>query len=660
MDLYGAGVYFTRNNSYLRPNGAAASQTLYIGNNFGGSSPNQSWGAIRSNFNDFWFTDNGVKVMRIHDEKVGIGTSAVYPNTASEKLHVDGNFRLTGSFKDGSNGAGTSGQVLSSTGTSTSWITLPTDNNNYVTSASFGTSTGVLTLNRQGLTAVTVSLDGRYLTGNQSITLTGDVTGGPSATSIATTISPNVVGANELNVSSNGTSGQVLTSDGLGAFTWSTPVTGDIEGVTAGNGLTGGGTSGTVELTVGQGTGIQVNATNVALATAGPGAGTYGSTSDSTKIDTITLDAYGRVTGVATGATGSGTVTGSGTASVTGGQIAYWDATSSITGTTELNYSTNSGGSVGRVGIGNSNATAFSNSRLVVGSGSGGANMTLYGGGSSTNGIAFANGTSGNAQYRGQVRYNLQTNNLEFLTNGETFSRVYVDSAFDLNLVERSLNFRNSWPYAVGAYIDIPSNNQLSIGTNGSERVRIDSSGNVGVGTTSPDAPLSVLGATGLGIGASGIRVHRPGSFGQFGFFDYGESSDTTYIGSSYTGGTAANYGVIKFRQLSNGGAASDTMVISSDNKVGIGTSSPDQKLHLEESDTTSVFLKTENTAGALLVGNNSAGNSFVSSQTSGKDLLFETANTERLRIKSDGSIQQGNSSATGQYAAAFGQNNTA
>ena len=307
MDLYGAGVYFTRNNSYLRPNGAAASQTLYIGNNFGGSSPNQSWGAIRSNFNDFWFTDNGVKVMRIHDEKVGIGASAVYPNTASEKLHVDGNFRLTGSFKDGSNGAGTSGQVLSSTGTSTSWITLPTDNNNYVTSASFGTSTGVLTLNRQGLTAVTVSLDGRYLTGNQNIELTGDVTGGPSATSIATTISPNVVGANELNVSSNGTSGQVLTSDGLGAFTWSTPFTGDITGVTAGNGLTGGGTAGTVELTVGQGTGIQVNATNVALATAGPGAGTYGSTSDSTKIDTITLDAYGRVTSVATGDTGSGT-----------------------------------------------------------------------------------------------------------------------------------------------------------------------------------------------------------------------------------------------------------------------------------------------------------------------------------------------------------------
>jgi len=64
---------------------------------------------------------------------------------------------------------------------------------------------------------------------------------------------------------------------------------GDITGVTAGTNLTGGGTSGTVTIN---------------MDTGGVGAGTYGSTANATKIDTITVDAYGRVTAVATGATG--------------------------------------------------------------------------------------------------------------------------------------------------------------------------------------------------------------------------------------------------------------------------------------------------------------------------------------------------------------------
>ena len=473
------------------------------------------------------------------------------------------------------------------------WASLPADNNNYVTSASFDTSTGVLTLSRQGLTAVTVDLDGRYLTGNQNITLTGDVTG-TGTTSIATTISSNVVGAGELNVSSNGTSGQVLTSDGLGAFTWSTPFTGDITGVTAGNGLTGGGTAGNVTLTVGQGTGIVVNAANVALATAGAGAGTYGSTSNSTKIDTITLDAYGRVTAVATGATGSGNVTGSGTASVSGGQIPYWNSTTNITGTSQLNYSTVSGGTIGVVGIGNS-STSFGDSRLVVGSGSGGSLVTLYGGNNSVNTIAFANGTSGNAQYRGQVRYNLQNNNLEFLTNGETFSRVYVDSASDINLIERTLNFRNSFPYAVGAYVDIPSNNQLSIGTNGSERVRVDSAGNVGIGTTNPGGLLHVSSGTSgdavvviesdtdnsnendnphveLRQDGGGIKA-KLGIEGNAGSTYSNSVSNATYLGTVFEQ-------PLQFITGNTGGVQTAKMTIQPNTgNVGIGTTSPSQKL---------------------------------------------------------------------------------
>ena len=56
---------------------------------------------------------------------------------------------------------------------------------------------------------------------NQTITLSGDLSGS-GTTSINAQIASNVVGANELNVSGNGTVGQALTSDGDGTFSWTT------------------------------------------------------------------------------------------------------------------------------------------------------------------------------------------------------------------------------------------------------------------------------------------------------------------------------------------------------------------------------------------------------------------------------------------------------
>jgi hypothetical protein len=59
-----------------------------------------------------------------NDSVVALSTSSVGIGTTSptQLLHVAGNVRITGALYDGNNATGTSGQILSSTGTATDWV----------------------------------------------------------------------------------------------------------------------------------------------------------------------------------------------------------------------------------------------------------------------------------------------------------------------------------------------------------------------------------------------------------------------------------------------------------------------------------------------------------------------------------------------------------
>ncbi len=110
-------------------------------------------------------------------------------------------------------------------------ISKDTTTNYYLSSASFDTGNGVLTLNRSGLTAVTVDLDGRYATssGVTSIATSNGITGGTitstgtiqlDSTVIRTT--GNQTKAGNLTIYGSGSTGNALSvtrgSDGANAF----------------------------------------------------------------------------------------------------------------------------------------------------------------------------------------------------------------------------------------------------------------------------------------------------------------------------------------------------------------------------------------------------------------------------------------------------------
>jgi len=73
------------------------------------------------------YRDNSV-TSRIHGNGASYITGGNFGlgiNTPDEQLHVSGNMRLTGGFEDKDGQKGTSGQILSSTGTQTNWIDAP-------------------------------------------------------------------------------------------------------------------------------------------------------------------------------------------------------------------------------------------------------------------------------------------------------------------------------------------------------------------------------------------------------------------------------------------------------------------------------------------------------------------------------------------------------
>jgi hypothetical protein len=176
-----------------------------------------------------------------------------------------------------------------------------------------------------------------------------------------------------------------------------------------------------------------------------------------------------------------------------------------------------------------------------------------------------------------------------------------------------------------------------------SERMRIDSSGNVGIGRTPTSDKLEIDG--------SGIKLTDTPSGS--GLKMYNSSSHLVRIvrdNNDLVFGASGD---------SNG---TERMRIDSSGKVGIGTSSPTRELSLEKSTDhaiMSITSGTSNVAGVVFGDTADDDRGYVIYNNSGEYLYFGTNASERMRIDSSGNLLVGqtsaNSNATGIGALPYG-----
>ena len=385
--------------------------------------------------------------------------------------------------------------------------------------------------------------------------------------------------------------------------------------------------------------------------------------------------------------------------------------------------------SSGNVGIKNSAMSSFEQvggaNLLVLGSGAGSQGMTIYSGNTGTGSIAFADGTTTSQEYEGLIQYNHGTNSMAFYSNHaermriDSSGRVLIGttattSGFNLrygSAGDRVAEIKNTGGFGLsitpqiggsGATTDIglAAGESLSFSPNNTEAMRIDSSGNIGIGTNSPVAKLHVengdiriekdtkatigfkghtAGSTALAFRDSNAGIDRMviNSSGNVGIGTDSPSNvlhvkgenqitleDTSSgnIGQVYAANTATVLSSDPSNSVANSSIVmqvdgSEAMRIDSSGNVGIGTTSPTNKLHIKDSSSAFAFLDSSGDAMFALDGSNgdfAGGDYFTIQADSSPNLKITQAGTERMRIDSSGNLLVGTTTTDTTAAAGF------
>ena len=339
------------------------------------------------------------------------------------------------------------------------------------------------------------------------------------------------------------------------------------------------------------------------------------------------LDTSGNV-GIGTSSPGqkldvNGNINASGIGQFTNATYCYVGATS---GAVQGQFAANGGGEVNVRAVSNHPLNFFTNNTermridssgaVGIGTSSPGAKLDVS---SSTFNIVASRSTGGYAAFQriapaGQWTYDFYT------INGVEAARITVT---DTNIMA------------------------FATGSAAAERMRIDSSGNVGVGTSAPGYKLDV---NGTGYFNSGVQF-----FPQDGFrFTSASAVSAMRFGSAATSEGTAEWAYSRsggFAALSigsTGSALTEIMRAQSNGNVGIGLTNPGYPLSVQASSGSGAVRLVGRPADSIstLEFINSAQSSTQGYiQSNGNNLLFATSTSERARINSSGEFLVGTTS---------------
>ncbi|GIU68256.1 MAG: hypothetical protein KatS3mg001_106 [Candidatus Pacearchaeota archaeon] len=179
-----------------------------------------------------------------------------------------------------------------------------------------------------------------------------------------------------------------------------------------------------------------------------------------------------------------------------------------------------------------------------------------------------------------------------------------------------------------------PTTNDIALYAGGLERVRIDSSGNVGINTSTPQATLNVLGT----LNVTGASIF------QASICNPGEVLTTTSTGQlvcvadQNSGGTITGQGTFGYIPLWNSSSSlNNSIIYQNGTRIGIGTTTPGEEFEVNGDILASGPFQT--TSNEIIYAGSPLGQVKFFRPPTTNDIALYAGGLERVRIDSSGNV---------------------